>query len=163
MIMSPKPLKRSTSIKWPLDKNKNPGQPSFTVTPVGYIRKSGDQAVIEILNEYREALLGLEGFSHIIVFSWFHKTDTPARRRTLRVHPRGDRTNPLTGVFATRSPARPNPIAITTCRVLSIKNNIIQIDKTDSFDGTPVIDIKPVLPAEDHGPEFRFPDWINKR
>lgn len=135
----------------------------FTVNPVGYIHKTGDQVNIEILVNYQEALLGLEGFSHIIVFSWFHKNDTAEKRKTLRVHPRGERTNPLTGVFATRSPARPNPIAISTCRILSIEKNKIQIDKIDSFDNTPVIDIKPLLHSEGPGDEFRVPDWVNKR
>jgi len=135
----------------------------FEVYPLGHIHKENEHTTIKILEDYQDALLGLEGFSHIIVFSWFHENDTPEKRKTLRVHPRGDKTNPLTGVFATRSPARPNPIAISTCKILSIEKNKIHIDKIDSFNGTPVIDIKPLLPAEGPGDEFRVPDWINKR
>lgn len=145
-----------------MDKDKNIKKSSFTIDPVGYIHKTGEQVTLEIMEEYREALLGLEGFSHIIVFSWFHENDTPEKRKTLVVHPRADKTNPLTGVFATRSPARPNPIAISTCRVLSIKDNLIRLDKIDSFDKTPVIDIKPFIPDES-GDAFRFPDWLDKK
>ena len=146
-----------------MDKSENIKSAFFRVNPIGHIRKNNDQVTVEILGDYQDALFGLEGFSHIIVFSWFHESDTPEKRKTLRVHPRGDKTNPLTGVFATRSPARPNPIAITPCKILSIEKNIIYIDKIDSFDNTPVIDIKPLLPHEDPGDEFRVPDWINKK
>ena len=145
-----------------MDKTENLIPTFFRVNPVGYIHKTDDQVIIEILEGYQAALLGLDRFSHIIVFSWFHENDTAEKRKTLRVHPRGEKTNPLTGVFATRSPARPNPIAISTCQILSIKKNKIHIDKIDSFDKTPVIDIKPLLPAEDLGNGFRVPDWIKK-
>jgi tRNA-Thr(GGU) m(6)t(6)A37 methyltransferase TsaA len=146
-----------------MDKSENIKPAFFRVNPIGHIRKNDGQVTVEILEYYQDALLGLEGFSHIIVFSWFHENDIPEKRKTLRVHPRGDKANPLTGVFATRSPARPNPIAITTCKILSIEKNIICIDKIDSFDNTPVIDIKPLLPYEDPGDEFRVPAWINKK
>jgi tRNA-Thr(GGU) m(6)t(6)A37 methyltransferase TsaA len=146
-----------------MNKPKNLMPNFFVMNPIGYIRKTGDKVIIEILSDYQDALLGLEGFSHIIVFSWFHVNDTAEKRKTLRVHPRGNRTNPLTGVFATRSPVRPNPIAISTCKILSIKKNKIQIDRIDSFDNTPVIDIKPLLHSEEPGHEFRVPDWIKKK
>ena len=146
-----------------MDKRENIKPDFFRVDPIGHIRKNDDQVTVEILEDFQEALLGLEGFSHIIVFSWFHESDIPDKRKTLRVYPRGDKTNPLTGVFATRSPARPNPIAITPCKILSIEKNIIYIDKIDSFDNTPVIDIKPLLAYEDPGDEFRVPAWINKK
>jgi len=121
----------------------------FKVFPIGTIKKHGDQVTIEILKAYEDALLGLDQFSHIIVFSWFHKNDTPEKRTILRVHPRGDRANPLRGVFATRSPVRPNLIAISICTLLSVDRNIIHIDKIDCFNGTPVIDIKPCVLRDD--------------
>jgi tRNA-Thr(GGU) m(6)t(6)A37 methyltransferase TsaA len=121
----------------------------FKIFPVGTIRKRDDKATIEIRKEYKAALLGLDKFSHIIVFSWLHKNDTPGKRNILRVHPRGDRAEPLRGVFATRSPVRPNLIAISTCRILSVEENIIHIDKIDAFNETPVIDIKPCMSRND--------------
>jgi tRNA-Thr(GGU) m(6)t(6)A37 methyltransferase TsaA len=115
----------------------------FEIFPVGFVKKKGGRVSIEIDGKYRDALLGLDQFSHIIVLSWFHENDTPTKRSTRKVHPRGDKTRPLRGVFATRSPIRPNLIALATCKILSIDGNIIYIDQIDAFDETPVIDIKP--------------------
>jgi tRNA (Thr-GGU) A37 N-methylase len=89
--------------------------------------------------------LGLEQWSHIWVFYWFDQNDTPEKRAVLQVHPRGNRNNPLTGVFATRSPMRPNLTALSLCRVVSIQGNDIEIEAIDAFDQTPVIDIKPYI------------------
>ena len=132
---------------------------TFKIHPIGIIHKDDQTASIEVFKIFQDGLFGLEQFSHIIVFSWFHKNDTPQKRRTLKVHPKGDRRNPLTGVFATRSPVRPNVIAISTCKILSIKGNIIRIDGIDSFDGTPVIDIKPCLSKDDAIMDMRVPQW----
>jgi tRNA-Thr(GGU) m(6)t(6)A37 methyltransferase TsaA len=77
----------------------------------------------------------------IIVVSWFHK----ARRNVLRVHPRSDRSLPLTGVFATRSPDRPNPLGFHPVAIRAIEGTRLRIGPIEAIDGTPVIDIKPVL------------------
>ena len=132
---------------------------TFQIFPVGIIKKQGEKVAIEIYDTYKDAILGLDQFSHIIVFSWFHKNDTPEKRGRLRVHPRGNKANPLTGVFACRSPVRPNLIAISTCKILSIEGNIIHIDTVDAFDGTPVIDIKPCMSKTDLTLEVRVPEW----
>ena len=132
---------------------------TFKVNPIGVIHKDDDTVSIEVFKEYINGLFRLEQFSHIIIFSWFHKSDTPKKRHTLKVHPRGDKKNPLTGVFGTRSPARPNPLAISTCKILSIDGNIIYIDDIDSFDGTPVIDIKPCL-SGDAVVDIKVPQWV---
>jgi len=132
----------------------------FQVFPVGIVRKSGDTVRIEIVEKYHDALLGLEQFSHILVFCWYHKNDRPERRNTLQVHPRGDRKNPLTGVFATRSPVRPNLIAMTICRLISIEGNVIRVDEIDAFDGTPVIDIKPCISRLDFISGLKVPTWV---
>jgi tRNA-Thr(GGU) m(6)t(6)A37 methyltransferase TsaA len=108
-------------------------------------------------------MLGLDQHSHIILSTWFHKNDNPERRQTLRVHPRGDRRNPLTGVFATRSPARPNLLSLFVCKVLSIEKNRIYIDTIEAFDGSPVIDIKPYMPGIDAIPEATGPAWRDKK
>ena len=129
----------------------------FEIFPVGTVKKSGTTVTIEIQKEYEAALLGLDQFSHIIVFGWFHKNDIPEKRNTLQVHPQGNRAKPLRGVFATRSPVRPNLIAISTCKILSVKGNIIHIDNIDVFHGTPVIDIKPCLSKDDFSSDLKIP------
>ena len=131
---------------------------TFYLNPVGIIRKSADKVWIAIYDEYRAALLGLDGFSHIYVLYWFHQNDTAENRKTLQVHPRKDTGNPLTGVFATHSPLRPNLIALTLCRIRAIKGNQIEIEDIDAFDGSPVIDIKCYIPAEVS--DVRVPDWV---
>jgi tRNA-Thr(GGU) m(6)t(6)A37 methyltransferase TsaA len=84
------------------------------------------------------------------------------KRATLRVHPRGDRSNPLTGVFATRSPRRPNPLALYTSRIHAVRGNRIEIDSVDALDGTPVIDIKPYIPESDSVSGARVPAWVRR-
>ena len=131
---------------------------SFSINPIGVVRKNDGGARIEIFDDYVDGLLGLEGFSHIFVFYWFHQNDTPAKRKTLQVHPRKDPHNPLTGVFATHSPLRPNLIALTRCKIVAITDHFIEIDKIDAYDGSPVIDIKCYIPLEDEA--VRLPDWV---
>ena len=132
----------------------------FKIFPVGAIRKKREGVFIEILDTYRDALLGLDEFSHITVCYWFHENDTPDKRGILRVHPKGDEKNPLRGVFATHSPVRPNLIAISICHVLSIDGNTIRIDKIDALDGSPVIDIKCFIPSSVSKSNIRLPDWV---
>ena len=135
---------------------------SFSINPIGVVRKTDHDSCIEIFDEYADGLLGLEGFSHIYVFYWFDQNDTPEKRQTLQVHPRKDPRNPLTGVFATHSPLRPNLIALTRCKIGAIANNIIAIDEVDAYDGTPVIDIKCYIPGSPEASDVRVPDWLKK-
>ena len=85
-----------------------PAKPPFALHPVGAVEREDGEVRLRIDKEYAKALSGLDGFSHVWVLYWFDRNDTPGRRAILQVHPRGDRRNPLTGVFATRSPVRPN-------------------------------------------------------
>lgn len=135
---------------------------SFQIIPVGRIKKRNNRVTIEINTGYEDGLLGLDQNSHIIVITWFHKSDTPQKRKTLQVHPRGDRANPLTGVFATRSPVRPNPIGLFACKIISIDRSNIHIQEIDALDGTPVIDMKPYVPRLDAIPEVRMPGWAER-
>jgi tRNA-Thr(GGU) m(6)t(6)A37 methyltransferase TsaA len=89
------------------------------------------------------ALEGLTKGDDVILITWFHKS----KRDVLRVHPRGDMNNPVTGVFATRSPDRPNPLGLHRVKVLEIKDNKLKVGPLEAIDGTPVVDIKPVLSA----------------
>lgn len=117
--------------------------PTYAVHPVGWVRKSSGKTFIEIDKRYQPALLGVEELKSIWVLYWFDRNDTPAKRSVLQVHPRGDPDNPLRGVFATRSPLRPNLIALSQVRILGVKDNMIEIEDIDAFADTPVLDLKP--------------------
>lgn len=136
---------------------------SFFMHPIGQVERKDDSACLRIFDQYRDGLLGLEGYSHIFVLYWFDRNDTPDKRRTLRVHPRGDQANPLTGVFACRSPNRPNLIGLTLCKVLSVAGGIVHVDKIDALDGTPIVDIKPYIPSSDSVTgSIRTPTWLTE-
>jgi len=139
-----------------------PTSRAFTMEPIGWVHKNEGTTWIEIDRRFEDALLGLEDFSHVWVFWWFDRNDTPGQRRILQVHPRGDADNPLTGVFATRAPVRPNLIALTCCRIISIEQNRIAIANIDALDGTPVVDLKPYLPMLDEVENVRLPAWIHR-
>jgi tRNA-Thr(GGU) m(6)t(6)A37 methyltransferase TsaA len=132
----------------------------YYIFPVGVIKKENDNVRIEILEKYRDALLGLDDFSHITVCYWFHENDTPEKRRTMQVHPRKNKQNPLMGVFATHSPLRPNLVALSICKILSIKDTTIFIEKIDALDGSPVIDIKCFIPSSELASDIKLPDWV---
>ena len=110
--------------------------------PIGKVVKDGGRTLIVLDKKYQPGLLGLEKHSYVNVVYWFDKNDTPKGRAILQVHPRGDNNNPLTGVFATHSPFRPNLIAITKCDIVSVKENVIEVKDIDAFDGSPVLDLK---------------------
>jgi tRNA-Thr(GGU) m(6)t(6)A37 methyltransferase TsaA len=88
-----------------------------------------------------DGLLGISVGDELIVITWLHQ----GRRDVLQVHPRGNPTNPLTGVFATRSPDRPNPLGLHPVVVREIDGRRLRIGPIEAIDGTPVVDIKPVL------------------
>ena len=115
----------------------------YEVHPIGWVRKTDDKTVIEVSKQYQAGLLGVEALQEIWVLYWFDRNDTPEQRTILQVHPRGNPANPLRGVFATRAPVRPNLIALSRCRVISVQDNLIEIDTIDAFPNTPVLDIKP--------------------
>jgi len=115
----------------------------YTLRPVGWVRKADGTTTIEIDDHYRPALLGVDQLDALWVLYWFDRHDTPEGRSVLQVHPRGDPEQPLRGVFATRSPFRPNLIALSRVRVLAVRGNIIEIDGIDAYPDTPVLDLKP--------------------
>jgi tRNA-Thr(GGU) m(6)t(6)A37 methyltransferase TsaA len=117
--------------------------PTYQVHPIGWVRKSAGRTFIEIEPRFEAALLGVDELESVWVLWWFDRNDTPAKRTILQVHPRANPDNPLRGVFATRAPVRPNLIALTRCRVLSVQGNRIEIDGIDAFPDTPVLDLKP--------------------
>ena len=135
---------------------------TFQIHPIGLIHNKDDDVRLEIYPEYQDGLLGIEQFSHILVMYWLHENDKTEEREILQVHPQHDRSNPLTGVFATHAPVRPNLIALTRCRLLSVTGNSLKIDQIDAFDGSPLIDIKAYFPDKEPLSDCRFPNWKKK-
>jgi tRNA (adenine37-N6)-methyltransferase len=106
------------------------------------------------------ALDNLDEFSHIIVLWWIHRSRRPA---PMKVHPRGNPENKLMGVFATRSPDRPNPIGKSTAKLLERRGNVLKVQGLDAIDGTPVLDIKPYIPGYDSAEDATAPPWSIKK
>ena len=116
--------------------------PEFTVSPIGYVRSVEGRTLIVVDKKYQKAMLGVDKLSHIWVLWWFDRNDTPQKRSILQVHPGGNPNNPIRGVFATHSPVRPNLIAMTQCKIVSVKENVIEVESIDAFPDTPVLDLK---------------------
>jgi len=130
---------------------------AYPLTPIGVIRstlrtrretpKQGCEGAPDAWLEMAPAIAqGLEGIAagdEIIVITWLHR----ARRDVLKLHPRWDKRLPLTGVFATRSPDRPNPLGLHRVRVVEIAGNRLKVGPIEAIDGTPVVDVKPILPG----------------
>ena len=156
------------------------------IKPIGYIKNTKDKEALKysnnnikfdikiaanqesdlilseiILNEdCVEALDGIEEFSHLIIVFWTHNTSNTARK-IRKVHPGGLKNMPLKGIFATRSPIRPNPICLTTVRLIERKENILFVDGIDAINNTPVLDIKPHLPYYDVPLNVKTAEWLN--
>jgi len=110
-----------------------------------------------ILNEeYKEALDGIDDFSHITVIFWMNQV------KTCEIKHRPQGTGPLVGILACRCPTRPNPIGITTVQLLEHKGNISKVKGLDVINNTPVIDIKPYTPQYDDVENIKVPNWVNK-
>ncbi len=147
--------------------------PTLTLKAIGVVRNGVKQQPAkcdwwaELVSELvidkslTEALDGLEGFSHIIVLYWMHRV-TPGEM-PLKVHPRGNRELPLVGLFAARTPNRPNRIGKATVRLLQRQGNILRVKGLDALDGSPVIDIKPYIPGYDSAGDVKVPQWITNR
>jgi tRNA-Thr(GGU) m(6)t(6)A37 methyltransferase TsaA len=155
VIVSSRPPSRA-------DVASRPVAEKLIMEPIGTIHKKSNDTWIEVDRRFEDGLLGLDDFSHVWVFWWFDRNDTPGKRRILQVHPRGNSRNPLTGVFATRAPVRPNLVALTLCRVRSVERNKVRVAGIDAFDGTPVIDLKPYIPSIDDADDVTLPRWLEK-
>ncbi len=131
-------------------------------TVVGHVRKSetGD-TWIEIADKFWEAALQIERFSHIIVLWWITGRDNPESRANLSDYPPQENAE-LSGVFASRSPARPTPIghSIVAITKVDTEGHRIHIDQIDAHDETPVVDIKPYMPSSDKVDDARVPSWF---
>jgi tRNA-Thr(GGU) m(6)t(6)A37 methyltransferase TsaA len=132
-----------------------PGSINYKLNPIGFVQSTiknrkdapmqgnegAPEAWIDINKNFSECLDGLGVGDDIIIITWFHLSN----RETFKVYPRDDKNNPLTGVFATRSPDRPNPLGLHRVKVLLIEGNRIKVGPLEAIDKTPVVDIKPLL------------------
>jgi tRNA-Thr(GGU) m(6)t(6)A37 methyltransferase TsaA len=130
-------------------------QGPYLVRPIGWVESplvdrdaaplQGDEGAPEAWLVFdprvAEGLRGLQVGSEAVVLTWLDR----ARRDVLAVHPRGDQTRPLTGVFSTRSPDRPNPIGLHRVTIVAIEGTRLRVRNLEALDGTPVVDVKPVL------------------
>ena len=130
-----------TSAKHSEDADK--GALPLALTPVGVVERRPDGAgqCIRVFTEFEEALDGVDDLEHLTVLYWMHRL-APEDLQRFRVHPRGDRTRPEKGVFALRSPMRPNPIGVTTVTLLRREGLRLYVEGLYALDGTPVLDIK---------------------
>lgn len=127
---------------------------------IGVVEKTGEQeAKVRIFPEFCAGLKGMEDFSHIIILYWAHLRNSEEERRTLVVFPRRHAVDVETGVFACRSPSRPNPIGLCVVELLKIEGCILTVKGLDAFEGSPIIDIKPYIPRADSIPNARVPEW----
>jgi tRNA-Thr(GGU) m(6)t(6)A37 methyltransferase TsaA len=113
---------------------------------------------ITVDEKFTDALNGIEDYSHVIIVYWMDKV----KDYVITHRPQGNPDVPVVGVFACRCPQRPNPIAITTVRLMWRKGNKIKVKGLDILDGTPIIDIKPYWPIYDHVKDWKIPDWVDK-
>jgi len=115
--------------------------------------KSEDISQIEVFREFEEGLQDIEGFSHIIVIYWFHKSEG---YHLLVKTPWDDIPH---GLFATRSPHRPCPLGLTVAELVAREENVLRVKGLDAIDGTPLLDIKPYIPAADERPVVKS-GWL---
>ncbi len=141
---------------------------SFSLQSIGTVRVDADGFRLVIDESFRPALAEIEGFSHINVLWWCHLLDEPMYREMVIADKPYKNGPEKVGIFATRSPARPNPIALTAVPVLSVNqaSGEVRVAYIDAEDGSPILDLKPYLPAVDRiratvSPEWcaDWPDW----
>jgi len=136
--------------------------------PIGFVKNKVKaprfgkfaKEVSEIIldKKFAPALKGIDDYSHIIVVYWMDKIKDYA----VQHRPQGNSEVPIVGIFACRCPARPNPIGITTVKLISHQGNKIKVKGLDVLDGTPILDIKPYWPQYDKVVKEKIPSWVNK-
>ena len=135
-------------------------RPVFEIQQIGRVSR-GEGVEILIDEPFRPALKDLGSFTHVIVLWWVHGLADEEHRSVLQTEPpyAPGRT---TGVFATRSPERPNPIAMTTCKILDVDEQagVVRVGDIDAVDGTPVLDLKAYFPVCDRVRDAAIPDWL---
>lgn len=136
--------------------------PNVNVKFIGVVENVGEKEKINIFSEFCPSLKRIDKFSHIIVLYWAHKRDTPKERNVLLVYPKRHAEKVETGVFACRSPTRPNPIGLCVVKLLNVQECSLLVKGLDAFKDTPIIDIKPYIPRADSIPSAQVPDWTSR-
>ncbi len=130
---------------------------------IGVVKEAGEQeARIHVFPEFCAGLKSVASFSHIFILYWMHLRDTMEERRTLLVFPKKHIVKVETGVFACRSPSRPNPIGLCLVELLKVEGCDLTVKGLDALEDSPVIDIKPYLPRADMVQNARTPDWTSQ-
>ena len=130
---------------------------------IGFVKQASEQeAIIHVFPRFCTGLKGLTGYSHIFVLYWMHLRDTTEERRTLLVFPKKHAVKIETGVFACRSPSRPNPIGLCLVELLKVERCELSVKGLDALKGSPIIDIKPYLPRAESIQNARIPDWASQ-
>ena len=126
------------------------------------IRVEEGDAEIDILPEFCGGLRGIEAFSHLIILYWLHLHDSENERKTLVVYPKRHAVKVETGVFACRSPSRPNPVGLCVVELMDVRGCRLRVRGLDAFEGSPLVDVKPYIPRADSVPRARVPDWTGR-
>ncbi len=134
----------------------------YRIFPVGYVRREHGRTFLDILPDFAPALKELEDFSHVQVFWWFSQFEDQAYRQTTQFE-HAPFEAPVLGVFACRAPMRPNPIGLTTAKILRVDQNegLVEIANIDAYDGTPILDLKAYMPSCDRVQTVRVADWAS--
>ena len=128
---------------------------------IGVVESSGELSKVRMFPEFCVGLEGLNNFSHINILYWFHLRDNEEERRTLRVVPRRHLGAPQVGVFASRSPSRPNLVGLSVVELVKIQDCTLVVRGLDALEGSPIIDIKPYIPRADSISDARVPEWTS--
>ena len=138
------------------------GRQTYQIHSIGIIRRNEGVVHLEIEKAYRPALRQLDHFSHVMVFWWADRFDNQEWRNRLQSRPPYAEEH-LTGVFATRAPYRPNPIAMTTCKLLGVneESGRVQVMSIDAYDDTPIVDLKAYFPVCDRVQVAHIPSWLS--
>jgi tRNA-Thr(GGU) m(6)t(6)A37 methyltransferase TsaA len=145
--------------------------PQIRIRPIGHVNNGFERGPITdyedsiseiILNpSLAEGLYNLEENSHVMVVFWLNRVEEN-ERNIMKMHPKGRDDLPLVGVFATRSPRRPNPIGIRAVALVEINDNVLKVKGLDALNGTPVLDIKPYSKKHDLVEDAKSPWWIER-
>jgi tRNA-Thr(GGU) m(6)t(6)A37 methyltransferase TsaA len=143
----------------------------FRVTPIGHVRRPTPaefnpesyvdpftEATLEILPRWADAIIGLEEYSHLLVIFWFDRVRRA--RKTRPIFPEGRAGLPGVGIFATRTPRRPNPLGLSTPRLLRREGRTLWVLGIDAWDGTPILDLKGYAPRDDLHDDATVPEWL---
>ncbi len=133
----------------------------YKVFPIGHVRTGAEGFFLDLDQAYWPALRGLEGFSHLNVLWWCHLLDQAQYRQTVECEQPYKQSPARLGIFATRAPVRPNPIALTAVAIQHIEydRGVIQVYYIDAENGTPILDLKPYHPVSDRVREVTVPAW----